>query len=196
MSKAGHMPDSDLPWSFPVLVVHLPEAGLHQVLEATPDQRSLIAAVAGVNAVLQAVATLEVTPGIEGRVNISGKVRARVEQTCVVSLDPFENDVEEIVTAVFAPPSQIPVSAKSVQKEQGEDTEIPDPPEPIVNGAIDLGQLATEFLLLGIDPYPRKPGVAFNSPETPEDPDEHPFAALKALKETSGAPQGKKPKEK
>lgn len=196
MSKAGHMPDSNLPWSFPILVSQLPEAGLHQVLEATPDQRSMIAAVAGVNAVLQAVATLEVTPEIEGRINVSGKVRARVEQTCVVSLDPFENDLEETVTAVFAPLSQIPANAKSVQKEQGEDAEIADPPEPIVNGAIDLGQLAMEFLLLGIDPYPRKPGVAFTALEAAEDPDEHPFAALKALKEKSGAPQGKKPKEK
>lgn len=194
MSKAGHMPDNNLPWSFPILVTQLPEAGLHQELEATPDQRSLIAAVAGVNAVLQAVATLEVTPDIEGRVNVSGKVRARVEQTCVVSLDPFQNDIEETVMAVFAPPSQIPVSAKSVQKEQGEDAEIADPLEPIVNGAIDLGQLAMEFLLLGIDPYPRKPGVAFNPPDTAEDPDEHPFAALKALKEELGVPQGKKPK--
>ena len=36
-----------------------------------------------------------------------------------------------------------------------------DPPEPIVNGAIDLGALAAEFLMLGLDPYPRKPGAVF-----------------------------------
>ncbi len=39
--------------------------------------------------------------------------------------------------------------------------EQPDPPDPIVNGRIDLGQLAAEFLALGLDPYPRKPGVEF-----------------------------------
>ena len=27
---------------------------------------------------------------------------------------------------------------------------------------IDLGALAAEFLALGLDPYPRKPGVAFD----------------------------------
>jgi hypothetical protein len=107
-----------------------------------------------------------------------------------------ENDIEEAITAIFAPPSQISASTKSIQREQGEDAEIPDPPEPIVNGAIDLGKLASEFLVLGIDPYPRKPGVAFVPPKTPDDPEEHPFAALKALKEKPEGPKGKKPKGK
>lgn len=178
------------------MVAQLPEAGLHQVLEASAAQRGLIARATGVNAVLSATASFDVVPETEGRVSVTGKVTARVEQTCVVSLDPVENDIDEEIAVVFAPPSQIPVSARSVQKEQGDDAEIPDPPEPIVHGAIDLGQLATEFLALGIDPYPRKPGVAFVPPETPEDPDEHPFAALKALKEKPGAPRGKKPKGK
>ncbi|MCR6736395.1 MAG: DUF177 domain-containing protein [Afipia sp.] len=191
MSKSGHMPDNDLPWSFPVAVAQLPEAGLHQVLEASAAQRQLIAEAAGVNAVLQATATFEIVPEPEGRVSVTGNVRARVEQACVVSLEPVENDIDEHISAVFAPPSQIPVSPKSVQKEEGDDAEIPDLPEPIVNGVIDLGHLATEFLILGIDPYPRKPGVAFTPPLTPEDPDEHPFAALKALKAVPGKPQGK-----
>ncbi len=199
MSKPGHMPDKNLPWSFPVVVAQLPEAGVHQVLETSAAQRQEIAAAAGVNAVLQATATFEVVPEAGGRVNITGNVRARVEQACVVSLDPVENDIDERFTAVFAPPSQIPVTPKSVQKEEGDDAEIPDPPEPIINGIIDLGQLAVEFLILGIDPYPRKPGIAFSPLETPEDPDEHPFAALKALKAAAdkpAGPKGRKPKGK
>jgi uncharacterized metal-binding protein YceD (DUF177 family) len=190
------MPDSGHPWSFPVLVSQLPEAGLHQVLETTPTQRSLLATAAGVNTVLKAEASLDVVPEAGGRVHVSGTVRARVEQTCVVSLEPVENDVEEPIEVTFAPPEQIAATPKSVQKEQGDEAEIPDPPEAIVNGAIDLGKLATEFLVLGIDPYPRKPGAAFVSPETPADPDEHPFAALRALKDAPGGPKGKKTKGK
>ena len=64
MSKTGQMPDSDLPWSFPIVVAQVPEAGLHQVLEASAAQRDLIAAAAGVNAVLQATATFEVVPEV------------------------------------------------------------------------------------------------------------------------------------
>ncbi|CAN5191049.1 DUF177 domain-containing protein [soil metagenome] len=186
------MPDKDVPWSFPVAVAQLPEAGLHQVLETSPAQRQLIAALAGVSAVLQATATFDVVPEAGGRVNVSGTVRARVEQACVVTLDPVENDIDEPVAVVFAPPSQIPASPKFTQKEEGDDAEIPDTPEPIVNGAIDIGQMATDFLILGIDHYPRKPGVAFTPRVTLEDPDEHPFAALQALK----AAPGKSPKSK
>jgi hypothetical protein len=36
-----------------------------------------------------------------------------------------------------------------------------DPPDPIMNGQIDLGALAGEFLALNLDLYPRKPGVTF-----------------------------------
>ncbi|MFZ3327701.1 MAG: hypothetical protein WA231_18240 [Methylocella sp.] len=35
------------------------------------------------------------------------------------------------------------------------------PPDPIINGQIDLGALAAEFLALNLDLYPRKPGVTF-----------------------------------
>ena len=37
-----------------------------------------------------------------------------------------------------------------------------EPPDEIVNGQIDLGALTAEFLALGLDPYPRKPGVDFS----------------------------------
>jgi len=35
---------------------------------------------------------------------------------------------------------------------------------------------------LAIDPYPRKPNVVFEPVVTAADPEDHPFAALKALK--------------
>lgn len=195
MTRTDRAADKELPWSFPIVVAQVPESGLHQVLDTTAAQRERLAAVAGVNAVPQAEASFDVVHAADGRVHVIGRVRARVEQTCVVTLDPVENEVDEPVDVEFAPPSQIPATAKSVQKEEGVDVEIPEPPEPIVGGAIDLGKLATEFLILGIDPYPRKPGVVFVAPEAPKDPEEHPFAALKALK-TPGEANGKKPKDK
>ena len=73
MSK-GHTTGSDLPWSFPVMVSQLPEAGLHQALEASAAQRDLIAKAAGVNAVLRATASFDVVAETEGRVSVTGKV--------------------------------------------------------------------------------------------------------------------------
>ena len=53
--------------------------------------------------------------------------------------------------------------------------------EPIENGMIDLGRLATDVLYLAIDPYPRKQGAVFEPQLAVSDPEDHPFAALKAL---------------
>ena len=39
-----------------------------------------------------------------------------------------------------------------------------DAPDPLIDGKIDIGALATEFVALGLDPYPRKPGVTFEPP--------------------------------
>jgi hypothetical protein len=50
----------------------------------------------------------------------------------------------------------------------------------LLDGAIDLGALAIEFLILGIDPYPRKPGAKFEPPQDLK-PDPGPFAALAGL---------------
>jgi uncharacterized membrane protein HdeD (DUF308 family) len=50
-----------------------------------------------------------------------------------------------------------------------------------IDGVADLAAAATEFLLLAIDPYPRKPGAVFDLPNAGET-GAHPFAALAALK--------------
>ncbi len=79
----------------------------------------------------------------------------------MVTLDPIENDIDEPIDLIFAPPEQIPELADLVDEAADSDSEIPDPPEPIENGVIDLGRLATDALFLAIDPYPRKPDAVF-----------------------------------
>ncbi len=39
-----------------------------------------------------------------GGVHVAGQVRARVGQTCVVTLEPLENDLDEPINVLFAPP--------------------------------------------------------------------------------------------
>jgi len=55
----------------------------------------------------------------------------------------------------------------------------------VIEGKVDLGAIATEFLLLGIDPYPRKAGAEFAAVKTADD-SARPFAALEALKKRLG----------
>jgi hypothetical protein len=182
MNRTNDMTGKADPWSVPVLVAQLSDTGLHREIEADRAIRDAMADVAGLREVLSASASFDLTPKNGGRVHVAGHVRARVGQTCVVSLDPIENDIDEAIDLIFAPPEQIPELSDLVDEAAESDVEIPDPPEPIVNGVIDLGRLATDALFLAIDPYPRKPGAVFEPLVEAADPEDHPFAALKALR--------------
>jgi uncharacterized metal-binding protein YceD (DUF177 family) len=146
--------------------------------------------------VLSVQASFDVTPMSGGRFQVAGRVRARIGQTCVVTLEEIENDIDEEVDLMFVPPDQIPEMAALVDEaeESGEDT--PDPPEPIENGIIDLGRVATDALYLAVDPYPRKPDAVFEPLVEAPNPEDHPFAALKALQVEPKKPGAKKRKGK
>ena len=99
-----------------------------------------IADVGGLREVLSAQASFDVTPKSGGAFTCRGQVRARVGQTCVVTLDPIESDIDEAIDLIFAPPEQIPQMADAGRRGRARDGETPDPPEPIENGIIDLGR--------------------------------------------------------
>ena len=185
-------PEKSDPWRVPVTVLQIPEGGLRRELDADEAVRKAMAEIADLREVLSAHASFDVTPKSGGRFHVAGKVRARVGQTCVVTLDPIENEIDEPIDLIFAPPEQIPELADLVDDTAESNVQTPDPPEPIVNGIIDLGRLATDALLLAIDPYPRKPDAVFEHEVTAPDPEDHPFAALKALKvKPKKKPKGK-----
>jgi hypothetical protein len=188
------MTDKPDPWRVPLVVAQIPVEGLHRDFEADQLVRQAMAKLAGLREILFANASLDVTPKGGGRFHIAGHVRARVGQTCVVTLDPIENDIDEEVDLIFAPSEQIPVLSDLVDEAAESDVEIPDPPEPIENGIIDLGRLATDALFLGLDPYPRRSDAVFEPSVEARDPEAHPFAALKALKLESKPTGAKKPK--
>ena len=170
------MEKTDRPWSVPVAVEDIPDTGLHMEIEAPAAVRAELAKIAAVRDLPQLSAVFNLARQGAG-VRVSGQVSARVGQTCVVTLEPMESQVEEAVDVVFAP-------SPATGAKKGAD----EPPEPLVDGNVDLGALATEFLLLGIDPYPRKPGAEFAPPKV-EDGGEHPFAALETLKKRFGGGQ-------
>jgi Large ribosomal RNA subunit accumulation protein YceD len=184
------------PWREPVTVAQIPETGLHREIEADAAARLAMAEIAGLRAVLSAHAAFDVTPKRDGRFHVAGQVTARVGQTCVVTLEEIENEISEPVDLVFAPPEQIPQMADLVDEAEESGEETPDPPEPILDGIIDLGRVATDALYLGIDPYPRKPDAVFEPVVEAADPEDHPFAALKALKADAKTSATRKPKGK
>ena len=196
MNRPSGMTDSADPWSVPITVEQIPDTGLHRDIEASAAIREAMAELGGLREILSASASLDVTPKSGGRFHVEGRIRARIGQTCVVTLDPIESDIDEPIDLIFAPPEQIPEMAALVDEAAESAVEIPDPPEPIVNGVIDLGRLATDALFLGIDPYPRRPDAVFEPPVEAVDPEAHPFAALKALKLDAKHAPAKKPRKR
>jgi uncharacterized metal-binding protein YceD (DUF177 family) len=159
------------PWVVPVRIDEIPESGRTVELDADEAARAAAAKAAGVDSIARLRAEFSLSRAGPGRVHVTGTVSATVRQTCVVTLEAVTNEVNEAVDLVFAPTDAGIESA----------VEGINSPEPLVDETIDLGAVATEFVILGVDPYPRKPGVVFRSPAT-EDASASPFAALAALK--------------
>ncbi|RAI44618.1 YceD family protein [Rhodoplanes roseus] len=173
------MPKPDRPWSVPVRADEVPENGLARTLTADAGVRDEIARLGGLTALPRLAAEFEVTRHGKG-LRVAGTVTATAGQTCVVTLEPMESEIVEPVDLVFSP--DVPAEEPGLPR----DPDAPDPPEPLVGGSVDLGAIATEFMLLGIDPYPRKPDAAFEAPDAGA-ADPGPFAALAALKDKGGA---------
>jgi len=103
-------------------------------------------------------------------IEVQGVLQARVTETCVVSLDPFEHEAREAFTLYF-----VPAGTEDDDLDPEAIDEIP-----YSGSAIDLGEAAVEQLALALDPYPRQPGAALPADLTDEP--SGPFAALQALR--------------
>jgi uncharacterized metal-binding protein YceD (DUF177 family) len=179
-SRAPSRQPSHGPWRAFVSVVQIPDSGLHREIEADEATRAAMAEIAGLREIAYARAAFDLKPRSGGQVHVAGRVHARVGQNCVVTLEPLENDIDEEVELIFAPSEQIPELAESEDDDDGA-VDMTDAFEPIENGSIDLGRLASDMLYLAIDPYPRKEGAVFEPQVSVADPEDHPFAALKTL---------------
>ena len=109
-------------------------------------------------------------------VRVTGDVSAEVTRVCVVTLESFPVEIEEAVDVRFAPV----VEERPGRAELEVTLEDLDEPDPLIDGMIDLGALAAEFMALALDPYPRKPGVEF-APPPDDEPQPSPFDALGGL---------------
>lgn len=101
---------------------------------------------------------------------VTGRVTAALTQACSVTDEPLTVRIDEPVALRF---TEAAVEGEEVELS----TDLVDTVE-IEGGAIDLGEVAAETLLLALDPYPRGPNAA---------------AALKAagvISEEDAAPMG------
>ncbi len=176
------MSPEDPPWR---VLVPLAEVRNHPgPLELAPDAaaRERIGRVLGLDELKALSATVAVAPWLDG-VSIAGRWVATVVQTCGVSLEPFATGLEGAFELKAVPADSAAAQPPEAPVEIDPDAE--DPPDVLEGEAVDVAAYVVEHLALEIDPFPRRPGVAFEppAPETPPSP----FAVLAQLRTDPGS---------
>lgn len=149
--------------------------GRHQKWRATEAECAALAKRFNIPAVLSFDVELDLNNESNGTIRARGVLRARVVQSCVVTLDPVEQAVEDRIDLRFLPHGREPA-------------DDPDGPDEITTerGTMEVGEALAEQLSLALDPYPRAPGAELPvldlgddepEPELPKRP--NPFAVLK-----------------
>ena len=158
-----------------------PEQGFR--IEASAEERAALAkrfALVAVDA-LAAEGSLETLEGGQ-RAILRAHFTAKVTQSCVVTLAPVAAEIDEAFTLEYDANAD---PAALEEPEFPEDMEVflaePDPPDLLVDGAVDVGEAVAEHLALALDPYPRAPGASFAGPEVAQSGEESPFKVLERL---------------
>ena len=163
-------------------VSELRDTGRNIVVTARPAELAALAQLNGLVSVVSLEAQFRVAKRERKGLAVQGELRAKVVQTCVVTLEPFPVEIVEGIDVRYEPQGAPPAPDAGFAS-----LAESDPPDPIVDGKVDLGALAGEYLALGLDPYPRKPGAslppefAAQAPAVPS-----PFAGLKEVLATKG----------
>lgn len=192
-------PNPELEFSFPVDVTSLPPVGRHYAIKADEAARARVAMRLGLQDVSALTASFELMPRAGGLVKVTGSVEASVTQTCVVTLAPLPAAVKEGVEVTFSTFPLKPAPKSKAAKAEDDDEELlalgeDDPPEEALDGLVDLGELAVEYMALGLEPYPRAPGASFEGSvwagKGEKAQAESPFAVLAQLKKKEPPKEG------
>jgi uncharacterized metal-binding protein YceD (DUF177 family) len=149
-------------------------------VEATAEEKRRLADAYDLREVRSLSASVTLEP-IGGGIAVEGRIVADIVQTCVVSLVPVDEHIDEPFEVRFVrDPDRIPQPGSEIVV----DPEAEDPPELLEGNSIDIGALVEEYFALAINPYPRAPGAElpaeYAGEELPADK-KSPFAALAAL---------------
>jgi uncharacterized metal-binding protein YceD (DUF177 family) len=165
-------PQTTPEFSRPIHADRIGPEGRTERIEASEAERAALARRFDIPGIGRLAAEVALRPEPGGAVRATGRLSAEVTQSCVVTLEPIEQRVEEAVDLRFVPEGM---------ESDGDDPESPDE-VPMAGGVLDLGEALAEQLSLALDPYPRAPGAELPK-EAGEGDQANPFAALRALRD-------------
>ena len=142
------------PLSRPKAVADLARTTLE--VEADAGERRALARHFGLISLERLEAKLLISPE-DGMIGVQGTLMADLTQSCVVTLEPVKSRIEASIQRHFGPDAREDIGDDDVELS----LDSADPPDPVVDGIIDLGHVVTEQLALEINPFPRAPGADF-----------------------------------
>lgn len=171
-------------FSLTVAVRGIGRKGQTVKLEADAGQRAALAKSLAIEAIERFGVEIHLRRVSGGVVHLRGRLEADVVQTCVVSLEPMQQHIDEPVSVTLLPAETADGRSDACLRVDPMDE---DDRDTYSNGRIDLGAIASEQLALNLDPYPRAPGVEFEASGSAEAREQvSPFAALARLKRDRG----------
>ena len=182
MTKSDKKMDKITPpeLSRPLKVERVPMGGICETIVATPAEREALVKRFGLVALSRFEARLDVDRAEGEMLAVTGELSVDAVQACVVSLEPIAETVADKIDVLFAPAHLIKEDHEGGLSDLGD----AEPPEPIIGGYIDLGELAVQHFAMALNPYPRKEGAELGEIEVtgknvPAAPSINPFAKLK-----------------
>ncbi len=182
-SNATQVPTPE--FSRRVVVEEIAAAGDTREVVAGPEERDALARRFGLLAFGELSARLRLQPLRHGLVRVEGRLTAALAQRCVVTLEPIARRIDESFALVYGP-TAVGAATHEVVMTADEDA----PPEPIEDGAIDLGEAAAQQLALALDDHPRAQNASLDSLRAElggigqvHNPPSGVFAALVALRQ-------------
>ncbi len=184
-------------WSYLVSVEDLENGPKTYRFDADEQECADLARRFGIVSVESASASITLQAIGGGTIQAIGTVVADLTQGCVVSLAPVAARVEEEFEGWFGDQNKAVSFVKAKHEREAKkghtEAEVLEEsidPEPVIGGKVDIGELATQYLSLGLNPYPHAQGVAyeFSAPSGAKDSEgasfrKNPFEALKDWKE-------------
>ena len=170
-------------FSWPVDAARLPGKGIARRIAPDAAQRAAIAQRLGLVSLDAFDVDIAVTPWRGDGARLVASFTADVVQTCVVTLEPVPQHLEERFETRFLPPERIapPEPGKEIEI-AAEDDDAPEALGGTSGSMLDAGELAVQHLSLALDPYPRAPNARLPEAAIDEAGDVSPFAALEALR--------------
>lgn len=127
-------------------------------IEASEDERRALAKRLGLVSLERLYATAYLSRNADGLVRLKASFEAGYLQSCVVTLQPVHQELDEKFELFFK-------EGADLNDSKALEVTIEDElwPEPFKEGSVDIGEAVSQQLALALDPYPKAPGALFEA---------------------------------